>query len=213
MGAIVRGILKALALDLGQQTKFQAFVETGTFLGETAAWAGEWFAEVHTIEIDAELHQKAKERLAGSPVHLHLGDSLQILGDLVPRLPAGTVFWLDAHYSGSGTGKGATECPVLKELALIAAVPQAVILIDDARCFLGPLPPPHDSAQWPGIDEIFHCLWGKFPGNTTTIRDDVIVSVPRDLKGVLDRHWRSPDLPKPESPAKPRSAFRWWGRR
>ena len=47
------------------------------------------------------------------------------------------LFWLDGHYSGKGTaiGKGAT--PILEELESIknSKVNDAVILIDDIRCF------------------------------------------------------------------------------
>jgi hypothetical protein len=37
----------------------------------------------------------------------------------------------------------------------ISKTKDSIILIDDARCFLGPLPPPHNANDWPRIDEIF----------------------------------------------------------
>jgi hypothetical protein len=64
-----------------------------------------------------------------------------------------------------------------------------VILIDDARMFLGPLPPPHDSAKWPRIDEVFLLLKNQFPGSLVTIADDVIYSIPPDLIEVFNNDW------------------------
>jgi hypothetical protein len=53
------------------------------------------------------------------------------------REPA--LFWLDAHYSGGITSGSDEYCPVLRELELIFnnGVREHVVLVDDARLFVG----------------------------------------------------------------------------
>jgi hypothetical protein len=63
-------------------------------------------------------------------------------------------------------------------------------MIDDARCFLGPLPPPHNSKDWPRIDEIFHFLKVNLPNHTTTIMDDIILSFPNEAKEIFEEYWK-----------------------
>ena len=83
------------------------------------------------------------------------------------------------------------ECPLIDEITALHNLKDAVILIDDARAFLGPMPPPHDNTQWPRIDEIFLLLKKQFPSNLVTIADDVIYCLPSDLIGVFDKDWIS----------------------
>ncbi len=76
------------------------------------------------------------------------------------------------------------------ELDAIADLKDSVIFIDDARCFLGPPPVPHDASHWPGIDEIFYKLKMLFPDNFTTIQDDVIMSAPKDVAKIINADWK-----------------------
>src|SRR5258708_6501834 len=65
----------AFLSDLAAAFGLRAFVETGTFLGNTTAIAGGIFAEVHTIELSPELAAQARTRFAATPhVHVHEGD-------------------------------------------------------------------------------------------------------------------------------------------
>ncbi|NEQ11698.1 MAG: hypothetical protein F6K37_39250, partial [Moorea sp. SIO4E2] len=107
----------------------------------------------------------------------------------VTQLNSPAFFWLDGHYSGPGTGGESNECPLLLELKPALAISGSVIMIDDARCFLGPPPPPHQSSHWPRIDDIFHQIKQLAPTYITTIQDDVIISVPSELKMILDEDW------------------------
>jgi hypothetical protein len=49
------------------------------------------------------------------------------------------LFWLDGHYSGGYTAKGSLECPILGEIdgVFSGEIQNHIILIDDARCFVG----------------------------------------------------------------------------
>jgi hypothetical protein len=131
------GEVRRLCLLEAQRTLgYRNLVETGTYLGHTAAAAAGVFDAVHTIELDAALAAAAKRRFAGAPkVTVHHGDSAAILPDLLPRLEGGTVFWLDAHYSGGVTARGSEDTPLTRELECIreGARPPLAVFIDDAR--------------------------------------------------------------------------------
>lgn len=69
----------------------------------------------------------------------------------------------------------------MQELAAISDRKDDIILVDDARLFLGPPLPPHNKTLWPRIDEIVFYLKSVFPNNLVTICVDVIFCVPPDL--------------------------------
>ena len=83
-------------------------IETGTNLGSTAILAAQAIKDskrpghVHTIEIDAELRDAAVDRIALSGVEdlitSHLGDSIEVLGRLLPSMPSVRVAFLDGNH-------------------------------------------------------------------------------------------------------------------
>ena len=135
------------------------FIETGTHLGNAVETARQFgFETIHSIEIDPEYHAKAVERFKDYPhIHIHLGDSATILGQLIDNSPAGMpiTFWLDAHASGPLLGNPNHPCPLLLELdamrekrfvfdgekATSKIVPQKHTIFIDDRRLLG-------SAEW-----------------------------------------------------------------
>jgi hypothetical protein len=121
-------------------TGYTLFVETGTFLGETTLAMSAVFKRCWTIEIDAALYNRALARFEGHPniTAIH-GDSETSIGPILGDIDAPAIFWLDGHYSRKNTGRGSTDTPILSELARIFEHPikEHVILIDDAREFLG----------------------------------------------------------------------------
>lgn len=191
MGYHQMGVPKKLALKLQAEFDIKNFVETGTWKGGTSFWAASHFQRVVTLEISPEISQ----RTAASPecpknIEFLVGDSAKLLASVVSGLQGGSLFWLDGHYSGLGTGAD-NECPLMDELAALRPVQDAVIMIDDARCFLGPPPLPHDPNQWVNVDVIFQYLRDHFPNHVTTIHVDVIISIPGKMKHVLDEDWRN----------------------
>ena len=154
------------------------FVETGTHLGATAAWASRHFSEVITIENFKSTYETTwtKYRHLENVRFFH-GHSALLLPDLLREIREDAVFWLDAHWMGSGSYGESDECPVLDELRALNQSPAChFILIDDARMFLAPPPLPHRRDQWPAISEVITELARK--DRYTVIDDDVIVSVP-----------------------------------
>jgi hypothetical protein len=121
-------------------TGHKLFVETGTFLGETTLAMSSIFDRCWTVEIDKSLYEQALRRFDGRKniTALH-GDSAIRIVDILSDIDAPTVFWLDGHYSGANTGRSAIDTAVVDELARIFEhqIKEHVILIDDARDFLG----------------------------------------------------------------------------
>src|SRR5882724_7917824 len=144
MGNIRMGPPDTLIAALQARLGFGDFVETGTYRGNTAAWAAGQFTRVTTIELSPAFHAAAQERFRGQPgVRLLRGESSAVLREIVPTLTGPALFWLDAHWSGLDTVGREAECPLLAEIAVInAASPVHTVLVDDARLFSAPPPRP-----------------------------------------------------------------------
>ncbi len=110
---------------------FEAFVETGAYLGDTTAFLARSGKPVYSVEIEERFYKQAIERLQGEPqVELSLGDSPVILDQLVWK--AGlhpnnlTFFYLDAHWRDT--------LPLREELRIIATQhARAVVMVDDFK--------------------------------------------------------------------------------
>lgn len=191
MGICQLGVPEPLALFLRKRLDLETFVETGTYGGSTAAWAARHFSRVYSIEASEKHWREARTRHAAlGNVTFALGHSPQQLAAL-PELER-PLFWLDAHWTGGDTAGSASECPLLDELAAIAAadVQQPAILIDDARFFLRPPPVPHRWEQWPDFSSVLAAL--KKCGDVyVAVRDDVIVAVPSAIRAEMAAYWRS----------------------
>jgi hypothetical protein len=127
-------IIKSYAKRYNAQT----FVETGTYLGDTPWALKRTFNKIYSIEIDFSLYQRACNRFRRYPhIAVHLGDSSEVLPGIIKKLTGPCIFWLDAHFSGGVTGKGASSTPVFKEIQSILSSPldKPIILIDDATSF------------------------------------------------------------------------------
>jgi hypothetical protein len=123
-----------LRWDLLLQFRNDVFIETGTFKGQgilTALQCG--FKEIHSIEIDSYFYDMAKERYKENKnVHLHLGDSADVLWSIIEKIEKPITFWLDGHWE-PGYTVGRVEVPIIEELAAIRNHPIKThsILIDD----------------------------------------------------------------------------------
>jgi hypothetical protein len=159
-------IVKAYAIRYGLET----FVETGTYLGDMIWAVRRTFREIHSVELDPSLYSRAVMRFRRyRHVHLHQGDSAQVLAEIVARLPGPTLFWLDGHYSGGITAKGDLQTPVKRELQHVFGNRrhQHVALIDDARDFTG-------SGDYPSIVELKALLQEIDPRLVVFSADDII---------------------------------------
>jgi hypothetical protein len=125
----------------------QVFVETGAYEGvgiSAAIDAG--YKRIISIEIAEIYLNLCKEKFKDKPcVELVLGDSADILGDVISTINEPITFWLDGHYSGGNKPKGKYLSPLLQELEYIKAhkIKEHTILIDDVWC-------------WKEKDNIYH---------------------------------------------------------
>jgi hypothetical protein len=186
MGIVHPGVPQRLALWLRDEAAAKEFIETGTYLADTALWAARHFERVISIEADRKLYDAARRRLASYPnVDLRFGRSQDVLMPLISSLRQPVLIWLDAHLS---CGEVATagedhECPLLEEITAIdAGKVQHLILIDDARFFLNPPLPPHKREHWPSAGTVIEHLRAKYD-SYICVTDDVIVRLPIDLRG------------------------------
>jgi hypothetical protein len=187
------GLPRDLVEFLAAEFKLGSFFETGTYYGASSAWAAERFAAVRTVEQAPRLFAIARVKLTRYPnVQLEFGDSRSFIERVLPELPP-TLFWLDAHWAGGHTaGGGAEECPLLDELRLIAPdLDRHFVLIDDARLFAMPPPPPNRAEAWPCLSEIFDVLRSRHQPYIAICRD-VIIVVPAHAKaGLVDYFQRA----------------------
>ncbi|CAK9078583.1 unnamed protein product [Durusdinium trenchii] len=118
---------------------FGRFVETGTFLGQTVVALSAHFSELHSIELSRECFEAAKlfAWKAQRPIHFHQGHSTKVLQAILPKLNGPTVFYLDAHFSGSVTAGLEEKVPLPEELLLISELfpHAALVIIDDLDLF------------------------------------------------------------------------------
>lgn len=200
---------EALILALHTRQGYGDFIETGTYRGDTAAWAAGHFSRVTTIELAPAYHAAAQARFQAQPkVRALGGESSAVLRDVVPALTGPALFWLDAHWSGLDTAGRETECPLLAEVAVINAAPDVhTVMVDDARLFYAPPPRPHRAEQWPDLAATVAALQAGGRRHVVLF-EDVFVAVPLAEREFLDT-WLQ-DLAAVER-AKGRLA-RWWSK-
>lgn len=137
-------------VNLSNQFKIKALIETGTYFGQSTKYFSKNFDQVYTIELSQELHDFVKESNSKVNIKFYQGDSSEILKLIVKELPYKCTFFLDAHASGGVTVYGETVSPVKIELGILANFPylkESLLILDDARGFDG-------TNSYPTIEEI-----------------------------------------------------------
>jgi len=113
------------------------FIETGSLYGSGVQYAIEAGYEIiYSIELSPKLYNYCVKRFENYPhVYIIMGDSSDVLKELLPTINEPITFWLDGHYSGEGTALGSRSSPVIQELEAIAnhKIKSHTILIDDLR--------------------------------------------------------------------------------
>lgn len=125
------------------------FVETGTGAAEVVRSVSSINSNlnVHTIEIIEEIYERNKISFSYlTNVNWHLGQSSDVLLEILPTLKGNTLFWLDAHFPGADFGMASygdepdldKRLPLKKELEIIVKnkdVKNDVFVIDDLRIY------------------------------------------------------------------------------
>jgi hypothetical protein len=170
-------IKREVLLRIG--AKNSTWVETGTYLGDTAALLATGSKAVYTIEPERALFERAETRFRNNQhVHVIHGLSEDIFPLLLPTLSGKVNFWLDGHYSGGITHQGPTDCPVRDELANIeknlARFESVIVLIDDIRCFDPSIP---QYADYPDVNDLVD--WARNNNMHWHIEHDIFVAQSR----------------------------------
>lgn len=180
MGLIYSGVPRELVIHLASSLEMDLFIETGTYYGETAKWASKSFEKVITIEASLNIYEDTCNDLANFPNITHLfGNSSTVLSQLKINQPA--IFWLDAHYSGGDTFKG--DNPLIKEIEVINSLDtEKVLLIDDARFITSVWM----DEQYCELSDLIMTLANR--NQYIAIFDDILISVPRHVKSIVDNY-------------------------
>jgi len=145
-------------------------IETGTYLGDMVHAVKKSFSRIISFELDHSLATQAQNRFANdNHIQIVEGDSGKLLGDYLSTIDEPCLFWLDGHYSGGITAKGALETPIKNELIAILSHPidGHVILIDDARCFTG-------ENDYPTLEELQNFVAQHKPNHKFSVEHDII---------------------------------------
>jgi hypothetical protein len=149
----------------------EVFIETGTYLGDTIFSQKDNFKKIYSVELAKKLYTNAARRFKKYPhIEIFLGNSGDVLLNIIPKINTRALLWLDGHYSGGITAKGKTESPVFKELDAIFDnnTLHHIILIDDARLFIG-------QRDYPTLDELEAYIKIKNPDYKVKIETDIII--------------------------------------
>jgi len=129
-------IYKLLLVERPAVRGLKTFVETGTFQGENIRKLEPYFDVLYTIEIDPKLHAEAKAKHPSLKIHYVLGDSSVELRKISEEIQQPALFYLDAHFSGEGTGRGSKDVPLIEEMEILRKRNQPdCIIVDDLRLF------------------------------------------------------------------------------
>lgn len=129
---------------LNKYSKGYAFIETGTYLGDTVETAMKYdtYDFIHSIEIEPTFYKNAVEKFKNDHrVKIWHGDSPDVIRDNIAKeLKNASTFWLDAHRSMVLKTPGSDKygkCPLLHEIDAIAEskIKNHTIIIDDVRLF------------------------------------------------------------------------------
>jgi hypothetical protein len=126
----------------------RVFVETGTGLGTGLQHAMLFpFSKIISIEIIADHAQEMARRFSfDSRVDIRVGNSGDVLREILPQIDVPVLFWLDAHFPGADLHRAAFDAesdenlrlPLENELVAISETRGSysdVLLIDDLRIY------------------------------------------------------------------------------
>jgi hypothetical protein len=173
-GAAPALVKRSLLRSIAAARCLKILVETGTFFGATTYALRNDFHRILTIELDETLAKNASRRLRAFPhITVVQGNSAEHLPTICDTLGEPALFFLDGHYSGGQTARADKDSPVLDELAILFGHrADHVIVIDDARCFVG-------DGGYPTVDELCTFVYSRAPRMEVRCFTDMFVLLQR----------------------------------
>ncbi len=160
-----------VVIDYIKRFRPEVFIETGTYKGKMVYAVMPYVDTIYSIELDSAHCQKARRRFAGYPyIHIIQGQSGEVLPKLLANINKSCLFWLDAHYSGGSTAQGPQDTPIMQEVRCVLSHPRSdehIILVDDARCFVG-------KNDYPTIEELSNFILSRKPSWSFELENDII---------------------------------------
>ena len=161
--------------EYAKRYRLKVLVETGTYVGDMVDAMKADFDRIYSIELSKYLYKKAMMRFRGvNNIELIHGDSGSELKKILDRISQPALFWLDGHYSGVVTARGAKDTPVYEELYQIFNSNDLghIIIIDDARLF-------GKDPTYPSIEELSEFIKSKRSNSDIAVKDDSIRITPK----------------------------------
>jgi hypothetical protein len=164
-------IVKQMTIrEYQEKYKYEILVETGTYMGDMVEAQKAYFKKIFSIELGLDLFNKAVKRfISDKNVIIMLGDSGKVLPRILSDINEPAILWLDGHYSAGITAKGDKDCPIFEELNAIlnSAIFNHVLLIDDARLFIG-------QGDYPSIEKLTEYVKSKNQNYKVEVKNDII---------------------------------------
>ena len=130
--------LKPNFFRLSGLSKTNIYIETGTYYGLNLQEVMNEYKQIFSIEIEKKWVEYNEEKFENkNNIQIIEGDSSVKLPELCTQIEEGVTFFLDAHYSGEGTGYKEKTSPIIKELESIfhRKNNKDIILINNLRIF------------------------------------------------------------------------------
>lgn len=152
------------------------WIETGTYVGDTAFALSKIAQHVYTIEPEPLLFERAIVRFSAvQNVDVVFGLSEEKLPMVLERVSGNVNLWLDGHFSEGVTHRGPVETPILEELNVIEGHLQRLnrvcVLVDDVRLFE---PSRTSSSAYPPLDLLVD--WARKNNLNWHIEHDIFVA-------------------------------------
>lgn len=186
MASLSNGAPKDLMLFCIDRFGLKECIETGTFRGDSTEFAAQHFDYVLTIELNDDNFEQANTKLAyySDRIECWHGDSAELMPGAMQQLDGRAFIWLDAHCVAGQFGDE-DACPVLDELdAINRHGEHHIIVIDDAHCFMPPLPMYLTPEAWPVLTDIEDKA--AYNGYVVHVAHDMIIlATPSDMREII----------------------------
>ena len=191
MSNLASGVPQQLVTFCKEKYDLKEFLETGSYKGDSVAFAITLFDYCLTIEVDEGNWQATQNRFnifptdAIAELECWHGDSATLMPGALKQLDGRALIWLDAHCVAGQFGDE-DSCPLLQELNAICAVEtKHIILIDDAHAYMPPLPHHLTPEAWPTLEDIESIVHKS--GYYIHIASDIIILAPSDeMPDIID---------------------------